>query len=238
MPLNFLNFNECAEMRAGYLVTVNLQHLYECDANPALRTAVFGNRGARLCLDGRGARFVFERYYRRKLPLAVGNEILSAKLRASAGRRVLIIGSDQRCINSTSKRYPYTEFLHYDAQMSALGTSSAANLATTLIRRFGRDYAFVAIALGVPKQEVLAAALAPLLPDVPILCVGGSFEMLSGQLKRAPIWLQILGLEGLWRFVIQPTRHRLWRLVRSYLSFFYFISMPKRLNALINPHEY
>lgn len=49
--------------------------------------------------------------------------------------------------------------------------------------------------------------------------VGGSFDVLSGTVKRAPLFWQKLGLEWFYRLASQPTR--LWRmkdLVRFYLA--------------------
>lgn len=36
--------------------------------------------------------------------------------------------------------------------------------------------------------------------------VGGSFDVISGRLKRAPVWIQKLGLEWCYRFVQEPRR--------------------------------
>jgi len=38
--------------------------------------------------------------------------------------------------------------------------------------------------------------------------VGGSFDYLTGKLKRAPKWMQFFGIEWLWRLLLQPKRIR------------------------------
>lgn len=44
--------------------------------------------------------------------------------------------------------------------------------------------------------------------------VGGSFDYLTRKLKRAPKWMQGIGLEWLWRFFLQPKRiKRIWNAV-------------------------
>jgi N-acetylglucosaminyldiphosphoundecaprenol N-acetyl-beta-D-mannosaminyltransferase len=41
--------------------------------------------------------------------------------------------------------------------------------------------------------------------------VGGSFDYLTGQLKRAPKWMQFFGVEWFWRLLLQPKRiKRIW----------------------------
>ena len=43
--------------------------------------------------------------------------------------------------------------------------------------------------------------------SVPVsIGVGGTFEMASGVVKRAPMWMQRTGFEWLFRFVQEPTR--------------------------------
>jgi N-acetylglucosaminyldiphosphoundecaprenol N-acetyl-beta-D-mannosaminyltransferase len=36
--------------------------------------------------------------------------------------------------------------------------------------------------------------------------VGGSFDYLTGKLKRAPKWMQFFGVEWFWRLILQPKR--------------------------------
>jgi N-acetylglucosaminyldiphosphoundecaprenol N-acetyl-beta-D-mannosaminyltransferase len=39
--------------------------------------------------------------------------------------------------------------------------------------------------------------------------VGGSFDVIAGKIKRAPKWMQNLGLEWFYRFCQEP--RRMWR---------------------------
>ncbi|MBE8953531.1 MAG: WecB/TagA/CpsF family glycosyltransferase [Quinella sp. 1Q7] len=61
-------------------------------------------------------------------------------------------------------------------------------------------------ALGVPKQEKwLAAHLHEL--NVPVsIGVGGTFDVMAGVVKRAPLWMQRARLEWLFRAMLQPSR--------------------------------
>jgi N-acetylglucosaminyldiphosphoundecaprenol N-acetyl-beta-D-mannosaminyltransferase len=46
--------------------------------------------------------------------------------------------------------------------------------------------------------------------DVPVcMGVGGSFDMLAGRVRRAPVWMQRHGLEWAYRVMQEPTR--LWK---------------------------
>ncbi len=62
------------------------------------------------------------------------------------------------------------------------------------------------VALGAPKQEKWIERFRSVL-EVPILMgVGGSFDILGGKFPRAPHWMQLLGLEWLFRLGIEPRR--------------------------------
>lgn len=62
------------------------------------------------------------------------------------------------------------------------------------------------VALDTPKQDIwIYSHLLDL--GVPIVIgVGGSFDVISGSLKRAPLWMQNYGLEWCFRFIQQPKR--------------------------------
>lgn len=63
--------------------------------------------------------------------------------------------------------------------------------------------------VGSPKQERWAAAQLPKLKVGVLLCVGAAFDFASGDIRRAPLMMQNLGIEWLWRLLSEP--QRLWR---------------------------
>lgn len=67
----------------------------------------------------------------------------------------------------------------------------------------------VYVALGSPRQEQLIAAIRHVLPNAWWIGVGISFSFLSGDVKRAPRWMQACGLEWAHRLAQEP--NRLWR---------------------------
>ncbi|MBI4257171.1 WecB/TagA/CpsF family glycosyltransferase [Candidatus Uhrbacteria bacterium] len=67
----------------------------------------------------------------------------------------------------------------------------------------------IAVALGSHKQEQFIVQVRAACPSVKIwIGVGGALEMISGQKKRAPRWVSKVGLEWLWRLLIEPRRWR------------------------------
>ncbi|HMZ82593.1 MAG TPA: WecB/TagA/CpsF family glycosyltransferase, partial [Acidobacteriota bacterium] len=65
------------------------------------------------------------------------------------------------------------------------------------------------VAMGSPKQEFWMAEFGPLTQTAFCLGVGGSFDHVAGNIKRAPRWMQRAGLEWFHRFALEP--RRLWR---------------------------
>lgn len=64
------------------------------------------------------------------------------------------------------------------------------------------------VALGSPKQEEFIYKAKKLLPDSLMIGVGGSFDVWSGVVQRAPEIYQKLGLEWLYRTVKEPKRFK------------------------------
>jgi len=73
------------------------------------------------------------------------------------------------------------------------------------------------VGMGVPKQEKWITNNLEKLNVSVCMGVGGSFDVLSGRIPRAPLWMQRHGMEWLYRFIKQPKR------VFRVLALFYFI---------------
>jgi N-acetylglucosaminyldiphosphoundecaprenol N-acetyl-beta-D-mannosaminyltransferase len=75
----------------------------------------------------------------------------------------------------------------------------------------GADPEFVFVGISYPKQQLLAFALIDQLrrqgrrPPV-FLLIGGSFDMYVGRTRRAPAWMQRIGAEWFFRFLLEPRR--------------------------------
>jgi N-acetylglucosaminyldiphosphoundecaprenol N-acetyl-beta-D-mannosaminyltransferase len=59
---------------------------------------------------------------------------------------------------------------------------------------------------GFPKQELVIRALRERLPSAWFLGLGGSLAIVSGRTRRAPRWMQNIGMEWAWRLGMEPRR--------------------------------
>ena len=64
----------------------------------------------------------------------------------------------------------------------------------------------VFVALGVPKQEQWIAEKLSHLDGVVAIGIGGSFDVLAGNIPRAPEWMQRNRREWLYRLYLEPQR--------------------------------
>ena len=80
---------------------------------------------------------------------------------------------------------------------------------------------FVAIAS--PKKEIFLNKYKEELKSINLIMgVGGSFDVVSGKIKRAPVYMQKIGLEWLYRFLQEPKR--MWkRYLVGNIQFIYLV---------------
>lgn len=72
-----------------------------------------------------------------------------------------------------------------------------------------RQSQVIFVALGAPAQEKWIHNNLPKLPNCKLIIgIGGSFDFIAGNIKRAPILLRKTGLEWLYRLILQPSRWR------------------------------
>jgi N-acetylglucosaminyldiphosphoundecaprenol N-acetyl-beta-D-mannosaminyltransferase len=62
------------------------------------------------------------------------------------------------------------------------------------------------VAMGIPKQEKWIQRHRDQLGCAVLIGVGGTFDVLSGQVRRAPRIMQVLRLEWLWRVLSNPRK--------------------------------
>lgn len=82
------------------------------------------------------------------------------------------------------------------------GPAAAADLAA--VAASGAGLCFVA--LGAPKQEMLAARGRILTPEIGYASIGAGLDFIAGTQTRAPQWVRSLAMEWAWRLGTNPAR--------------------------------
>lgn len=124
---------------------------------------------------------------------------------AAAGVSIALLGARpgvaQRCGENMARRFPglRVAFTHH----GYLGDADVPALIHDL-NESGAGLLFVA--MGVPAQELWIARHAEALRIPVLLGVGALFDFYSGEVSRAPVFLRKLGLEWVYRLMLEPRR--------------------------------
>ena len=108
-------------------------------------------------------------------------------------------GVAERAAKNIKASFPFVRIAGTSDGFSSLKNSPS------MIARSGANIVFCC--LGSPLQENYAAYLAASLPrPVTVICLGGTVDLLAGDVRRAPLVMRKLCLEWLYRFAARPER--------------------------------
>ena len=138
---------------------------------------------------------------------------------AEEGLSVYVLGGDREVLDEAFAKLPPVKVAGLDPAFVKLDEDQPE-----IVERINAakpDLLFVA--LGNPKQELWMGRNAARL-DVPVMIgVGGTFNFITGRVKRAPRWIQRSGLEWIYRIYQEPGR--LWRRYAYGLAKFSWLSL-------------
>lgn len=212
---------EAASMRQGFtLFTLNLDHLVKLRTDAAFRAAYAA--ATYVTADGWPVVFM-ARLKGAKLERTTGADMI-VPLCAEAEKRklrVYFFGSSDSSLQLAAarlkRRFPRLEVVGMEAPAYGFDPLSPAALeAGARIGASAADLCF--LALGAPKQELLAARLHALHPGIGFLCIGAALDFIAGHQERAPRLMQKTGTEWLYRLASNP-RRLAGRYARSLLLF-------------------
>ena len=139
------------------------------------------------------------------------------------GKTFYFIGSRDEIIEATiakvKKEFPHINIVNYRNGFIKSDEERNALIADVVEKK--PDVCFVA--MGSPKQEILMEEMCKRHPAI-YQGLGGSFDVYTGNVKRAPEWCCKMNMEWAYRFWAQPTR--LGRL-KNYINFFIQMELGK-----------
>jgi N-acetylglucosaminyldiphosphoundecaprenol N-acetyl-beta-D-mannosaminyltransferase len=201
------------------LVTANLDHVVELQANPALRRAYLHSwrrtiDGAPVLLYGmaRGSGVTHRITGADLVPT------LLPRLRPGRHRLAFVVATDEIARRlgawAADRGYP-ADHLVFDVPPFGFEADEAYGEALARrIRDTGTTHLFFGV--GCPKSEVWIDGHRDRLGDLYALAVGAALGFFTGVEKRAPRVLSHLGLEWMWRVAREPRRLGPRYLVRSW----------------------
>jgi N-acetylglucosaminyldiphosphoundecaprenol N-acetyl-beta-D-mannosaminyltransferase len=131
------------------------------------------------------------------------------ELSASKGHRVFLLGGTEgaaeRCASSLQKRMPSLQIVGtYEPPLVTNELCFDNAEIVESINSQTPDILFVA--LGAPKQEKWIERHRRELAAPILMGVGASFDFIGGKVPRAPVWMQRVGIEWLFRLLVEPKR--------------------------------
>ncbi len=116
---------------------------------------------------------------------------------------VFLLGSTKNviseCVYKINELYPHLKIAGFN---SGFFTKEETPMLINKINNSKPD--ILLVGMGSPKQEMLINSFAPVLNVKICFAVGGLFDFLSGDKKRAPVFIRKAGLEWLFRFFMDP----------------------------------
>ena len=197
------------------VATVNPEFVMRARSDPGFRSVL---DGASLCLaDGTGVVWAMRRQGCPQRERVAGSDLVPALAAVCARRgwRPFLLGARPGVAAEAARRL--------EADLPGLrvaGTHAGSprpeddEEALRRIRAARPD--LLLVAYGAPHQELWIARNRDRLGVPVAIGVGGCFDFLAGRVRRAPRRLQHLGLEWLWRLVLQPWRWRRMAVLPAY----------------------
>lgn len=208
-----------AQLKAGTgfaIATLNLDHVVKMRRNPAFLRAYLAQ--THVVADGNPIVWLSRLAGRSDVRLVPGSELIApvAALAARLGTPLAFLGSTEPVLTLAAERlkadFPGLEVAACLSPPYGFDPGSAA--ADAMLDQVAASGARICLlALGAPKQEVLAARGLARHPELGFLSIGAGLDFIAGHQVRAPLWVRKIAMEWLWRMLTNPRR-----LARRYLD--------------------
>jgi N-acetylglucosaminyldiphosphoundecaprenol N-acetyl-beta-D-mannosaminyltransferase len=196
--------------QGGFIVTANLDHLRRCRIDPTYAQMVAN--ADLVVADGMPLIWASRLRGKPDLPERVAGSTLVLQLCAAAAHRnisIFLLGGDpgvaERAASVLVQKHP---------QLVIAGThcppfgyeKDSKNMSDIQAALAGSHPGILLVALGSPKQEKLINEVRHIHPGACWIGVGISLSFVTGDVTRAPIWMQQCGMEWVHRLAQEPRR--------------------------------
>lgn len=186
-------------------VVVNVAKLVYAQKDEQLREII--NSCPLINVDGAGV-ILGAKFLGINIPERVAGIDLMEKLieySAQNGYRPYFFGAKEEIVKSVveiyKEKYPQLQIAGY--RNGYYSEDEEAGLVEE-IKNANADILFVA--MGSPKKEIFLSKYSKAMDVAFTMGVGGSFDVVAGKVKRAPMWMQKLHSEWLFRLIQEPKR--------------------------------
>jgi len=197
---------EFGQSRYGFVVTPNVDHLIRLHDDAQFRALYAAARY--VLLDSRFLANVLRLFTGRRLPVCTGSD-LTARLFTevvAADDRIVVVGGNEPQMRELEARFGLRNLVQFSPPMGFIRDPKAVEACLSFVEAHS-PFRFCLLAVGSPQQEILAERLQTRgVARGLALCVGASIDFVTGAQRRAPQWLQRVGLEWVFRLGQSPAR--------------------------------
>jgi exopolysaccharide biosynthesis WecB/TagA/CpsF family protein len=192
--------------RFGYVVTPNVDHLIRFHDDPAFR-CLYADADY-ILLDSRFLSHIFRFFKNRRISVCTGSDLTARLFERiiDSNDQVVLIGGNDSQARTLAERYKIKALKHHNPPMNFVNSPAEVEACLQFVEA-NSPFRFCFLAVGAPQQELLAQMLKKRGKARGMaLCIGASVNFLTGEETRAPIWMQKIGFEWLFRLLNDPKR--------------------------------
>lgn len=187
-------------------VVVNVDKLVKASRDPELRRII--NECALVNVDGMPVVWAARLLGKPLKERVAGVDLFEALMRRAgeAGWRVFLLGAREEVVSAVRDTYQrkYPQLVVAGCRNGYWSGEQEEAAVVEQIRASRADLLFVAISS--PKKEHFLGRYQAHMRIPFAMGVGGTFDVVIGRVKRAPLWMQKAGLEWFYRFLQEPRR--------------------------------
>lgn len=170
------------------------------------------------------------RFLGKKIPERVAGIDLMQNLverAAQKGHKIFFLGARPQVVEAVVEKYSqqFSPQIIAGYRNGYFSTQEEEQIARQ-IAQSQADILFVAIPS--PRKEIFLQKYKDLIQTPFVMGVGGSFDVVAGKVKRAPLWMQKSGLEWLFRLLQEP--RRMWKRYFTTNSLFFYYLLKEKLS--------
>jgi exopolysaccharide biosynthesis WecB/TagA/CpsF family protein len=188
--------------------TLNLDHIVKLRADPAFREA-YRNHSL-VVADGRPVIWL-RKVMGEPVGLVPGSEMVAplCAVAADLGVSVAFFGSTPETLDkaATALESAHPGLRVVSRISPPFGFDPGGDAAAEAIEQMaGSGAGLCLLALGAPKQEILAVRAARICPAIGFVSIGAGLDFIAGTQTRAPAWARRIAMEWFWRMATDPRR--------------------------------
>jgi N-acetylglucosaminyldiphosphoundecaprenol N-acetyl-beta-D-mannosaminyltransferase len=213
LPIDRVTMDQTVEILAGFLRSEGTKLVFTADSNAFVNAESdqdykrLFDESALITPDSAGPVWALEKYGKPVPGRVSGVDLLEkvCQLSVDTGCRIYFLGSSpgiaQAAMDRLNEKYSGCKIV---GARDGYFKPSEDNIVASEIAEFKPDV--LVVAMGMPRQELFILNTASIIGAKIGIGVGGSLDVHSGNVKRAPLVIQKLKLEWLWRVLLNPKK--------------------------------